>query len=357
MIPLILKAKSDALEPFVARISKEVCLAEHDMALIQSFQNNFIFSGINGLLEINAPIKESILGDVVCVDPHRGIVERLIRANSKHNTLLITEQCDQLCVMCSQPPKKKHIDRFLEYKKACILAPLNSTIGISGGEPTLYKNELFDLIENTYSNRPDISFHILTNAQHFEESDELILRKPAFKNVTWGIPIYSSEPDLHDEIVSKPGAFSRLMDSFIILLKSGAGVEVRTVIMNNNIECLANLALFLTTNFGFVNQWSIMQLENIGFAKNRFDQIYFDHSKAFDNVGKALDISELYGIKTVLFNFAKCAVPINYRRYCVSSISDWKQKFVDSCDICAEKTTCAGFFEWHPQGQIGVAPL
>src|SRR5690606_40913863 len=60
-------------------------------------------------------------------------------ADSRHNTLLVTERCDQLSVMCSQPPKKQHTDLFPLLKQACLLAPKGATIGFSGGEPTLYQ--------------------------------------------------------------------------------------------------------------------------------------------------------------------------------------------------------------------------
>ena len=43
-------------------------------------------------------------GDVVALHPS-GMVEVLFRRASPHNTLLTTERCNSLCIMCSQPPK------------------------------------------------------------------------------------------------------------------------------------------------------------------------------------------------------------------------------------------------------------
>ncbi|MBL7373277.1 His-Xaa-Ser system radical SAM maturase HxsC, partial [Escherichia coli] len=82
-----------------------------------------------------------------------------------------TERCDQLCVMCSQPPKKTHVDRFALFEQACLLAEPDSVIGISGGEPTLYKAELLGMIERVLTARPDLAFHVLTNGQHFQSED------------------------------------------------------------------------------------------------------------------------------------------------------------------------------------------
>src|SRR3546814_9164946 len=95
--------------------------------------------------------------------------------------------------MCSQPPRKTHVDRFARLTHAGLLAPPNLVIGITGGEPTLYKHELFALVEQVLTIRPDLEFHILTNAQHFDEGDIPRLRQPLYSNVTWGIPLYASE--------------------------------------------------------------------------------------------------------------------------------------------------------------------
>src|SRR5690606_40693855 len=58
------------------------------------------------------------------------------------------------------------------YKAACMLAPQGAVVGLSGGEPTLYKDELFDLLDFALTMRPDLRFHVLTNAQHFVRSEE-----------------------------------------------------------------------------------------------------------------------------------------------------------------------------------------
>src|SRR3546814_18001740 len=88
--------------------------------------------------------------------------------------------------MCSQPPRKTHVDRFARLTHAGLLAPPNLVIGITGGEPTLYKHELFALVAQELTIRPDLEFHILTNAQHFDEGDIPRLRQPLYRNVKTG---------------------------------------------------------------------------------------------------------------------------------------------------------------------------
>lgn len=358
MIPLVHQCRAEGLNRFVTRLRYDNSIAyPGDSLLLAVDEQKMLFSGDHGLIEIAGTGHDSFDGDVVVVDPSKGLVERLIRANSVHNTLLVTEQCDQLCVMCSQPPKKHHLDRFEEYRSAAALAPFGATLGVSGGEPTLYKAELFDLIEATFEKRPDLSWHVLSNAQHFEVDDVDRLSSPEFKNVTWGVPIYSTDPLSHDAIVGKQGAYTLLEAGLSILMQSAAKVELRTVLMQTNSNDLPLIADFVARYLRFVVQWSIMQLENIGFAKNRFPNLYFDHATDFSQVARSIDIATLFGIDIALFNFTLCSVPESYREYCAASISDWKRKFPSACGGCSKREFCSGFFEWHPESHLDVRPL
>lgn len=359
MIQLIIPAKAEGQTRFVTRLNRfEVGdTSPLDSFLVAESDNRQTYSGQQGLFELVAVDEPDFDGDVVAIDPVRGAAERLIRAGPRHNTFLVTERCDQLCIMCSQPPKKTHVDRFSELTQAALLAPNGETIGISGGEPTLYKVELFTLIETVRKARPDLSFHILSNGQHFEQPDRERLKSPCFESVTWGIPLYSYVPARHDEIVKKAGAFERLMESFRHLLASGSQVELRTVLLQENISHLPGLSRFVSAHLGFVVQWSIMQLENIGFAKNRFSELYVDHMQHDSQLYEAIDIAELFGVSAKLFNFPRCTIDARYRRYTVASISDWKRKYPSACNDCREQSLCSGFFEWHPDSMLEVSPL
>ena len=46
--------------------------------------------------------------------------------------------------MCSQPPKNKDYLHFDLYRQALKFINFETEIGISGGEPSLFKNELFE---------------------------------------------------------------------------------------------------------------------------------------------------------------------------------------------------------------------
>jgi His-Xaa-Ser system radical SAM maturase HxsC len=349
MIQLTLPCTAEAPAPFVTRLRSTASDRTADHSVLVGESAGFsVFSGQDGLFEI-ALDAASLDGDVVLVDPLRGRVDRLLRPGPHaHNTLLVTERCDQLCVMCSQPPRKSHDDRFALLERACLLADPDVTVGITGGEPTLYKEEVLSIIERVGAARPDLDFHILTNAQHFDQGDAERLRDPRFRRVTWGVPLYSTVPSRHDEIVGKFGAFERLEKSMAVLLLAGAQVELRTVVLTTNVDELPALARHVTGSLGFVRAWSIMQLENIGFARGRWGQLRVDHAVDFAPIGAAMDHALLHGVPARLFNFPLCSVPAGYREHAAASISDWKRKYAPACDDCGARDRCTGFFEWHP---------
>ena len=112
MIPLSLPVQSEADQPFVTRIGFDhEGDGNDDAKLVSQAHGEAGFAGRHGFFCVLGNAAD-LNGAVLLIDPERGIAERILRAGSQHNTLLVTERCDQLCVMCSQPPKKTHLDRF-----------------------------------------------------------------------------------------------------------------------------------------------------------------------------------------------------------------------------------------------------
>ena len=296
------------------------------------------------------------VGEIIIIYPKKKFVERFFRPNANSNTILLTENCDQKCLMCSQPPKNKDYLNFEMYEKACELVPEGAVIGISGGEPTLFKKDLFFMLRKINEKRPDINFHILSNGQHFEK-DDLIDLIALNSSVLWGIPLYSSSEVIHDFIVGKKNAFSILDNNLGFLRSSGSRLEIRTVVMKNNVNDLENIAVNIYKNYNWLEIWAIMQLEKYGFAKINWENIFFDSSESFEAIQKALIATKIYNINTKLYNFPYCTVPEFFKNITVKSISDWKQKFIDECKGCNKKNNCCGFFEWYDGSYKNIKAL
>jgi His-Xaa-Ser system radical SAM maturase HxsC len=351
MIPLRIRAKmADVQEPTVFRLCSSALVEgtnAFDAIFVTEADGWKQYQTRYGTLHLEAPPHYNADGDVVLLAPKQKIAHRLIRASSPDNTLLVTEQCDQLCIMCSQPPKPKHYDLFDFYMQAVLLAPRAITIGLSGGEPTLHKRDLLSFLSKATSARPDLSFHILTNGQHFEWEDLETLSRLSPLGVVWGVPLYAESSQIHDEIVGKSGAFESVMKGLSILGQAGAAIELRTVILTRNAEKLASLATLIGKQLPFISTWAIMQLENIGYGKKNWRELFYDNSIDFGPIARALEVSQLYGQTVRLYNFPLCSIPEGFRRNSVRSISDWKRKYLELCSTCSQRNVCGGFFSWY----------
>ena len=140
-------------------------------------------------------------GDIVSFGLDREQVRVLWRQKSKLNSVLLTERCDNYCLMCSQPPKTGNDDRLLEYAFDLIrLLPRNTNgIAFTGGEPTLYGERLIELLKLCRNLLPFAGIHILSNGRRFSDATfAASYAEVANPNMMVGIPIYGPEPAQHD---------------------------------------------------------------------------------------------------------------------------------------------------------------
>ena len=106
--------------------------------------------------------------------------QRTFDISSNDNTLFVTEQCNNRCIMCCQPPQTADdIDAlFQENIKRIKTAPKTlPIIGITGGEPTLLGERLVALLQRIRQELPDTDIHILSNGRHFSDMDYVWLKQ------------------------------------------------------------------------------------------------------------------------------------------------------------------------------------
>ena len=80
----------------------------------------------------------------------------LWKNSARHNGLLLTEQCDNYCLMCSQPPKDRDdaLASLRPGKKVDQPAPSGArALSLTGGEPTLHADALIGLLEHLQAGR------------------------------------------------------------------------------------------------------------------------------------------------------------------------------------------------------------
>ncbi|CAN7740176.1 His-Xaa-Ser system radical SAM maturase HxsC [Variovorax sp. LjRoot178] len=286
-------------------------------------------------------------GDIVRLNPHQDTLSVLFRVSSPSNTILLTEQCNHYCLMCSQPPKK--VDDFWildEVFELIRLIPASTpSLGFSGGEPTLYGERFIALVQHVKNYLPHTRIDILTNGRAFNDpAFAQALGKVAHPDLTLGIPLYSDDPVRHDYVVQSSGAFDETVKGILNLKGAKVRVEIRVVVHRETLPRLVQTCRFIARNLLFVNHVALMGLEITGFTRANLDQLWIDPHEYKDTLSEAAGILMDYGIKASIYNHQLCLVNGDLHSIYRKSISDWKNEYLDECSSCERKVDCGGFF-------------
>lgn len=286
-------------------------------------------------------------GDILRIDPVSGAMRVLYRKQSLHNTILLTEQCNHYCLMCSQPPKRVDDSWLLREAFDLIdLIPADTIrLGISGGEPTLYGGGFIELLQRLKRTLPTTAIDVLSNGRAFQDF-EFSRRYAAVchPDLTIGIPIYSDDAVRHDYVVQSQGAFDETIKGILNLKKLRQKVELRVVIHKQTVDRLVSTCEYIARNLLFVDHVALMGLEITGFTRANLDLLWIDPFDYRDVLSEAANVLNAYGVQTSIYNHQLCTINAdaegNYRK----SISDWKNEYLDACAGCRRMTECGGFF-------------
>jgi His-Xaa-Ser system radical SAM maturase HxsC len=286
-------------------------------------------------------------GDIIHVPGDGRRVAVLWKNSARHNGLLLTEQCDNYCLMCSQPPKERD-DSWLfdRARKVISLLPQGArALSLTGGEPTLHADALIGLLEHCKRVAPKLSVHLLSNGRRFADP-EFTSRYAAvgLADIMVGIPLYAPEPGLHDFIVQAVGAFDETVHGILNLASFGQAVEIRVVVQRHTVPVLLALAKFIVRNTPFVAQVALMGLEMTGLARPNSPLVWADPADYQHELAEAVDTLATAGITTRIYNHQLCVLDRNLWPYAVPSISDWKNDYLDICGTCSVRDACGGVF-------------
>lgn len=351
--PRLYSLTTDPDLPSVLRGQKAL-LMKTSAAATPGFQHYFVLDGVFKE-RTEGPDDATFLGpefsyldndDVVCLTED-GRIRSLFRANSEHNSILLTEQCNHYCLMCSQPPKRVDDSWLLReaFELMRLIPRTTRVLGFTGGEPTLYGQGFIDLLQHTKNWLPHTSLHVLSNGRAFaDEKFALAYAQVNHPDLMIGIPIYSADPSVHDYVVQAKGAFDETVRGVLNLKRLNQRVEIRVVIHKQTCRDLPELANFIARNLLFVDQVALMGLEHIGFARANIDKLWIDPVDYKDELSEAVKTLTAYGINTSVYNHPLCLVNTDVYPFYVKSISDWKNEFAKECAPCKRKHDCGGFF-------------
>lgn len=286
-------------------------------------------------------------GDVLRIVPHRRGLRVLFRRSANHNSFLLTEQCNNYCLMCSQPPKKIDDSWIVNHvlKAIPLIDQGAKEITFTGGEPTLLGDDLIRVLSACKSWLPRTAIHVLSNGRRFAD--------PAFADayaqvqhpdLMVGIPLYSDLSSIHDYVVQADGAFDETIRGILNLKRRNQRVELRVVIHKQTCERLPQLAEFLVRNLLFVDHVALMGLEITGFTRPNLADLWIDPFDYQNELESAVYQLAMYRMNVSIYNHQLCVLDSRLWPYAKKSISDWKNEYLPECLSCARQADCGGFF-------------
>jgi len=306
-------------------------------------------SGLSGGRTVQLTDEFSYLsdGDVVRLAPNKKSLRVLFRKNASINSFLLTERCNNYCLMCSQPPRNVNdgwiVDEILDALP--LIDPDVPELMFSGGEPTLLGDRFFELVQACKSYLPRTALHVLSNGRAFADANfSLKLGRIQHPDLMIGIPVYSDLAHIHDYVVQADNAYDETIRGILNLKQAGVPVEIRVVLHKQTYARLPELAEFITRNLLFVDHVALMGLEITGFTKANLPDLWIDPVDYRSELSRAVGILDRAKIRTSIYNSQLCLMDRSIWRFSRQSISDWKQEYMPECSGCSMKDQCGGFF-------------
>ncbi|MEZ3440590.1 His-Xaa-Ser system radical SAM maturase HxsC [uncultured Alistipes sp.] len=284
-----------------------------------------------------------------------------IDISSNDNALFVTSQCNNRCVMCCQPPLQRNdLDGYFRRNMELIdsAPPELPSLGITGGEPTLLGDRLFDMIRHIKTKLPNTEIHLLTNGRAF--ADKTHARKLAacgVEKMLLGIPLHADNAADHDAITQARGSFNETMLGLYNLGRYDVGIELRVVLTRMNYRRLPKLPNFIYRNLPFVEFISLMGLEYTGYTIKNSDAVWIDPLDYRAELMQAVTELHDWSMDVSVFNLPRCVLPKSLWPFARKSISDWKTKYLDICSDCTEQAECCGLFATSRVQSRGVKPI
>lgn len=354
------------IAPYSRKKSVMNWLHPHVIRPVAAPNEKFKFAGISSLSDVNVTfpivydIKPEILdeiheGDILKITSD-GLIQRLFDCTSDQNVLFMTEYCNSRCIMCPQPQMPcDHSDEVMNLLQYIPKDRLHR-ICLTGGEPTLSK-KLFEILRKL-KEYAHVEPLILTNGRKFSDptfARQVVANAPF--NTVYAIPLYSTIPAVHDEIVGCEGAFQETILGIYNLTRFRVPIELRVVLTKKNAFNLAALAEFIGWNLPMVVHVAFMGLEVYGRANANVSDVWIEPADYMKDLMKAVKMLDYRNIDVSIYNLPLCLLPVELRKYSRLSISTWKQGYTPQCQNCVAKNRCTGIFTTSSIVPKGISPI
>ncbi len=265
------------------------------------------------------------------------------------NTIFTTGLCNSNCIMCPYTEHFRRISESLSFsslKQAVdAISPYAEYVCITGGEPTILRDDFLRLVELCREYFHSALLHILTNGRTFAYKDFLDdFRKVRPYKTLLGIPLHADNSGLHDYISQSRGSFDETLRGLDNLYRAGEHIEIRIVTSKLNRDNLPRLAEMISARYPYCQHVCLMGLEMMGNAMINRNKVWCSYDELWPSVREAAYILLMNGVETELYNFPLCIVDKSLQPVYRRSITPSKIEYLPECAACRRKDECGGFF-------------
>lgn len=265
------------------------------------------------------------------------------------NTIFTTGLCNSNCIMC---PYTEHFRRnskmvsFSSLKEVVdTMNPETEYVCITGGEPTILREDFLRLVEHCRKHFHSALLHILTNGRTFAYKDFLEdFRKVRPYKTLLGLPLHADNSALHDYISQSMGSFDETLRGLDNLYRAGEHIELRIVTSKLNCDNLPALAKMIATRYPYCRHVCLMGLEMMGNAMINRDKVWCSYNELWPFIREAAYTLLMKGVETELYNYPLCIVDKSLQPIYRRSITPSKIEYLHECAACGRKNECGGFF-------------
>lgn len=285
-------------------------------------------------------------GDVIEIYPN-GQVNILFQIGANDNILFLTSKCNQSCLICPQTTEMENVNLMASNLRLVqLINDSDQEIALTGGEPTIIGDDLFKVILACKHYLPKTSLRLLTNGiKFFDYRYTQMFSSIKHPKMSVAVSLHNDNPFDHDLIVGREGAFNKTVTGIINLASFNNSIEIRTVINKYNCKRLINIADFIYRNMTFVNHIAFMGLETIGNALSNINSLWVEPEDIHKPLEDTIHYLVQRNMNVSIYNIPMCLLPQKLWRYARQSISGWKNKFHEKCNLCDMRKDCSGLFE------------
>ncbi len=273
----------------------------------------------------------------------------MAESDISENTIFTTGLCNSNCIMCPYTEhfrlnaKSESFERLKQMVDS--ISPYAEYVCITGGEPTILRDNFLRLVKYCRNHFHSALLHILTNGRTFAYKDFLddFRRLRPYKTLL-GIPLHADNSVLHDYISQSEGSFDETLRGLDNLYRAGEHIELRIVTSKLNCENLPSLAKMIAGRYPYCRHVCLMGLEMMGNAMINRDKVWCDYGELWSFIREAVYILLMKGVETELYNYPLCIIDKNLQPLYRRSITPSKIEYLPECESCRKKDECGGFF-------------